>query len=63
METIIRILMRRDGLTRDEAKDTIEVVQEMVDECIETGNLLCMEDIIRYELGLEPDYVEFFIPV
>ena len=63
MEEIIRILMRRDGLSREEAKDLIEVVQEAVDECIESGNLLCMEDVIRYELGLEPDYVEFFIPV
>ena len=50
MNEIIKILMRRDGLTKEEA---MELIEECIDE-IENGNLYACEDV----LGLEPDYYD-----
>lgn len=59
MEKIKDILMRRDKLTEHEALDLIEEVKEQLEELLDGGgSLLEAEDIVRYELGLEPDYLE-----
>ena len=52
------ILMRRDGLTEDEAENMINECRERIDEIIYNGGNLddverCMADL----LGLEPDYI------
>ena len=53
MNKIINILVKRDGITREEAQEMIERVQDMIilnpTEAIE---------IIQDELYLEPDYLE-----
>lgn len=48
---IIPILMRRDGLTFDEAKELVEELKERVAAGEDP------EELLHDELGLEPDYV------
>ena len=51
METIIQILMRRDGMSREDAH---ELVQELRQRVLEGED---PEDLLHDELGLEPDYI------
>ena len=51
MYSIKSVLMRRDGLTPDEADDMIEEARQLVAEGENP------ERILRVEFGLEPDYV------
>lgn len=51
MKEIINILMRRDGLTKEEAA---ELIQECIEE-MKMGNFHACEDV----LGLEPDYYDY----
>ena len=47
---VLKILQRRDGMTKEEARD-------LLDECrdaVEAGEN--PEKVLREELGLEPDY-------
>jgi hypothetical protein len=50
---VIRILMERDGLTREEAQETLDEVREMISE----ADPWEAEDILADELGLEMDYI------
>ena len=52
---IIRVLMERDGLTKEEAEERVEEVREMFEDC-EYDSTEC-ELILAEELGLEPDYI------
>lgn len=49
--SILAVLMKRDGMTRDEAQDMIDEARELVAE----GE--CPEEILRVDFGLEPDYI------
>lgn len=51
MDTIKGILMRRDGLTEDEAIEMIRDARKQI------RNGADPEDILHYEFGLEPDYI------
>ena len=57
MEHIIRILMRRDGYTRNEAQEIVEETMAEVYEAIELGDFSLAEDIFTGDLGLEIDYL------
>ena len=57
MERVVEILMRRDGINRAEATERCEETAEMLQEAIDEGHFLDVDDIMRDELGLEPDYV------
>ena len=57
MEQIIRILMRRDGYTRDEAREIVEETLAEVHEAIGLGDYTLAEDIFTGDLGLEIDYL------
>ena len=59
MEEIIKILMKRDENTREEALSIIEDVKEMMEEC-NYDSEEC-ENIFETELGLEPDYISAFL--
>jgi hypothetical protein len=50
---VVRILMERDGMTKEEAQETLEEVREMLSE----ADPWEAEDIIADELGLEMDYI------
>lgn len=50
---VVRILMKRDDLTREEAEERVAEVREMISE----AGPYEVEDIIADELGLEMDYI------
>jgi isopropylmalate/homocitrate/citramalate synthase len=55
METIKQVLMRRDGMTAEEAEALIEeAVEELRDSSM---NMLDAEQICQDYFGLEPDYL------
>ena len=57
-ERIIDILMRRDGLTLEEARAQVEETVSLINESVESGGSYCeVEDILAGELGLEMDYI------
>ena len=51
MYSIKSVLIRRDGLTPEEADDMIEEARQLVAEGENP------ESVLRVEFGLEPDYV------
>lgn len=51
MKTITQILMQRDGMSREDARELIEELRERVLEGEDP------EDLLHDELGLEPDYI------
>ena len=62
MKEIIQILMRRDGMTYDEARRYLKEVREEIANAIEEqASLEEIEDIVMSELGLEPDFVMLFL--
>lgn len=62
-ETVKQILMRRDKMEEWEADKRIEEVQFMIWDCVDQESLECAEDVLREELGLEPDYLDEFIGI
>ena len=62
MEEIIQILMRRDGLSREEAQRELDYcINELKDCMTEGGFLYELESIVEYDLGLEPDFLEILL--
>lgn len=53
MNKVVEILMRRDGMTKSEAKSLVEETRE----ALLSGDPYEAEDIIADYLGLEPDYI------
>lgn len=50
---IIRVLMERDGMSREEATERLEEVREIMAD----ADPWDAEDILADELGLEMDYI------
>lgn len=61
MKEIIEILMRRDGISYADAKEAYLECQEAMMDAMESGDFFEVEEILRCELGLEPDYIFNFI--
>lgn len=61
MKEIIEILMRRDGLTYEDAKETYLECKDAIMEAIDNDEIFEVDEILRSELGLEPDYIFNFI--
>ena len=55
MRELLTILMRRDGLTREEALETLRDARGAVLEAIQNGD--DPEDAFMDITGLEPDYI------
>jgi hypothetical protein len=55
MNRVVEILMKRDGISEDEART---LVRETRDELIMLDNPFEADEIIENYLGLEPDYLE-----
>lgn len=55
MNKVVEILMKRDGISEDEAS---ALVRETRDELIMLDNPFEADEIIENYLGLEPDYLE-----
>jgi hypothetical protein len=60
MNNIIKILMERDGITYEEAKEAYEDTREEILQSIEDG-YLDADEILADNLGLELDYIFDFI--
>ena len=59
METIAEILIRRDGLSREEANSLVENAREELYDRIENSENAY--DICKEFFGLEPDYLDELI--
>ena len=57
MYKVIDILMERDNITFDEAKEMVQEYQKYRDFCIENGDFEEAYYAIEVMLGLEPDYI------
>lgn len=57
MREIVNILMRRDGISENEARNLIEDCMLEIHEAIAAGRYMEAEDIFMDWLGLEPDYL------
>jgi len=55
---IKEVLMRRDGMTTEEAEELIEQAREDLNERISTGDYFDAMDICEEYFGLEPDYLD-----
>ncbi len=51
LDSVLNILIRRDGLTKEEALDLINDAKQRIREGENP------EEILHYEFGLEPDYM------
>ena len=60
-ETIKQILMRRDGMSEEDAYDLIADARESFNRYLEDGDFSSAEDICAEWFGLEPDYLDEFI--
>lgn len=59
---IMEILMRRDGISRNEAFNIVQQCQEEINDIVmDGGNIMEAEDVIADYLGLEPDYLVYFL--
>lgn len=61
VESIAKILMRRDGLTEIDAIAAVEETLTVVDNLLEQGEPWSAESYFCEEMGLEPDYIETYI--
>ena len=60
-EAIIKLLMRRDGLSREEATEQFESARQEFSAALAGMNYRDPEDVLAEDLGLEPDYIFEFI--
>ena len=61
MEEIIRILMERDGVSYDEAKEMYEDTKSELMDALDGTSCLTPDEVLEGELGLEIDYLWNFI--
>ena len=57
MNDIVKIIMKRDGMTEEEAREYVDEVMEEVNDAIASGDYELAEDIFEGDLGLEIDYL------
>lgn len=54
MNRAVKILMKRDGMSKKEATELVEATR---DELLECTSMIDAEDIVMNNLGLELDYI------
>ena len=57
MNRVVKILMNRDGYTKEAAYDLVNEVRAEMQDAIACGDYDLAEEIIESDLGLEPDYI------
>lgn len=60
-DSLKSVLMKRDGLTAEDAIDRIAEAREQFNLYLESGDLEGAEQICEDYFGLEPDYLHEFI--
>ena len=63
MDRIVKILMKRDNLSKEEAISIMKETAEEINEAIDNEDFDLAEDILMDNLGLEPDYLEDILGV
>lgn len=61
MNEIIKLLMRRDGIDQQEAREMYEDCKAEIYDALEGTSYLEPDEILASELGLEPDYLIYFM--
>lgn len=57
MERVIRLIMKRDDLSYEDAKTEVSNTVDEIYEALESGDSELVEEILMNNLGLEPDYI------
>lgn len=57
MNQVVKILMERDGMSEEDAKDTVRAVKQDIMDAIMEEDYDLVEDILSSDLGLEMDYI------
>lgn len=57
MEHITDVLVRRDGISEEEAEKQVSDFREEIEDLIMDGDLEGIEDALMDDFGLEPDYL------
>lgn len=60
-EELAKMLAKRDGLSVEEELAAINIAAEDMEIAFFNGDLDACEDILREDLGLEPEYLIVFI--
>lgn len=55
--SIVETLMKRDGISREEAEDIKKELRNQALAYVREGKIMSAMDIM-YEVGLEPDYLD-----
>lgn len=63
MEGIKQVLMRRDGMSSDDAQNLINECKEQLNEYIENDDMDYAYNICQDYFGLEPDYLMEIMPI
>lgn len=58
---LAQMIAKRDGISYEEAMESVENCAEEINEACMAGDLDMAEDALHYWLGLEPDYLEIFL--
>ena len=58
VESIKTVLMRRDGITAEEADELIDMAKESLKEHVANNDMDSAYNICQDYFGLEPDYLE-----
>ena len=58
---IINVLMKRDGMSMEEALSRYSEVKKLMLDAVDRGSYSEAEDILADELGLEIDYICYII--
>ena len=61
MDYIIHLLMRRDNISYIEAMNAYNECKAEIDDALNGTSCLDPEEILADELGLEPDYLIYFM--
>ena len=57
MNEVVKILMERDGNTKEEAENRLAECRRLCNECLAADDYEGVETTIACELGLEMDYI------
>ena len=55
------MIAKRDNISFNEAYAAVDECQDMINDAMVYGTLDEIEDILRTELGIEPDYFDLFL--
>ena len=62
MNKIARVLMKRDGMTYEEANNLIDEAREALQNYFDEGDSFGAENVCEEFFGLEPDYLDELMP-